>query len=136
MDCNLAVFIHGARGDPASRPPPMSLRRALEVAADVAAGLFFLHPTIVHRWGRRGRAAAAPSSAPGRAPWRLAHALPSRRLSLPACHEPRRPAAPLTRATTHPFCASPAPPPSPPPPRDLKPQNILLNAAGVAKIAE
>lgn len=47
MDCNLSQFIHGPRASP--RPPPMGLRRALEIAADVAAGLVFLHPTVVHR---------------------------------------------------------------------------------------
>lgn len=50
MDCNLSSFIHGPPSLPrGTRPPPVPLRRALEVAADVAAGLFFLHPTIVHR---------------------------------------------------------------------------------------
>ncbi|KAI8473495.1 MAG: kinase-like domain-containing protein [Monoraphidium minutum] len=52
MDCNLDTFIHGhpsPSGRPRARPPPVPLRRALEIAADVAAGLFFLHPTIVHR---------------------------------------------------------------------------------------
>jgi serine/threonine protein kinase len=49
MDGNLSHFIHGSRATQGPRPPPMGLRRALEIAADVAAGLFFLHPTIVHR---------------------------------------------------------------------------------------
>lgn len=70
MDCNLSQLIHGPRSTPAgAKPPPLGLQRALEIAADVAAGLFFLHPTIVHRcvcaccvcwgWGRRRVAAGA-----------------------------------------------------------------------------
>jgi hypothetical protein len=47
MDMNLAHLVHGGQGRP--RPPPLPLRRVLEVAADIAAGLALLHPTIVHR---------------------------------------------------------------------------------------
>lgn len=50
---NLAHLVHGGQGRP--RPPPMPLRRVLEVAADVAAGLALLHPTIVHRQALDGR---------------------------------------------------------------------------------
>ncbi|KIZ04005.1 hypothetical protein MNEG_3952 [Monoraphidium neglectum] len=64
MESNLSDLIHGPRrGSPAgtdgaqqggprgrrAAAQPMPLRRALEVAADVAAGLALLHPTIVHR---------------------------------------------------------------------------------------
>ena len=47
MDMNLCHLVHGGQGRP--RPPPLPLRRVLEVTADVAAGLALLHPTIVHR---------------------------------------------------------------------------------------
>ncbi|KAI8462275.1 MAG: hypothetical protein J3K34DRAFT_527865 [Monoraphidium minutum] len=44
MDMNLSHLVHGGQGR--ARPPPLPLRRVLEVAADVAAGLALLHPTI------------------------------------------------------------------------------------------
>jgi hypothetical protein len=45
MDCSLADILHPRSG----RRRPMALRRVLQVAADVAAGLWHLHPSIVHR---------------------------------------------------------------------------------------
>jgi mitogen-activated protein kinase kinase kinase 9 len=45
MECSLCDLLHPRAG----RSRAVPLRRLLGIAADVAAGLAHLHPTIVHR---------------------------------------------------------------------------------------
>ena len=56
LTCSLDDLIYGskAKGQPQGQPAELSLRDVLAIARDVAAGLAFLHPTVVHRGGHWG----------------------------------------------------------------------------------